>query len=180
VSGGTIGTVPTRVRELHLRDAAEIARLQTENREFLAPWDAIRPDVFYTAAGQTVEVQRMLEREEDGTVAARAILDDQGRLAGVIRLNGITRGAFDSCSLGYWVDRARNGQGLASGAVAAVLDLAFGPLRLHRVQAETLRHNVRSQRVLLKNGFEHIGMAPKYIRIAGEWQDHDLFQKLGG
>ncbi len=170
--------MPTRVRELHLRDAPEIARLQAANRGFLAPWDAIRPDVFYTAAGQTIEVQRMLEREVDGTLAGRAILDDDGLLAGVIRLNGITRGAFDSASLGYWVDQARNGQGLASSAVAAVLDLAFGPLRLHRVQAETLRHNVRSQRVLTKNGFEHIGMAPKYIRIAGQWQDHDLFQRL--
>jgi ribosomal-protein-alanine N-acetyltransferase len=170
--------MPTRVRELHLRDAPEIARLQAANRDFLAPWDAIRPDVFYTAAGQTIEVQRMLEREEEGSVVARAILDDDGLLAGVVRLNGITRGAFDSCSLGYWVDRARNGRGFASEAVAAVLDLAFGRLRLHRVQAETLRHNVRSQRVLTKNGFEHIGMAPKYIRIAGRWQDHDLFQKL--
>jgi ribosomal-protein-alanine N-acetyltransferase len=172
--------VPERVRPLVVGDAAEIARLQAANREFLAPWDAIRPDVFYTETGQTVEVRRMLEREEEGSVAARAILDDDGRLAGVIRLNGITRGAFDSCSLGYWVDRSRNGRGLASGAVAAVLAVAFGPLRLHRVQAETLRHNVRSQRVLAKNGFEHIGMAPKYIRIAGEWQDHDLFQRLDG
>jgi ribosomal-protein-alanine N-acetyltransferase len=143
--------VPDRVRPLVADDAAEIARLQAANREFLAPWDAIRPDVFYTEAGQVVEVQRMLEREAEGSIAARAILDGDGLLAGVIRLNGITRGAFDS---------------------------AFGPLRLHRVQAETLRHNGRSQRVLAKNGFEHIGMAPKYLRIAGEWQDHDLFQKL--
>jgi [ribosomal protein S5]-alanine N-acetyltransferase len=170
--------VPARIRPLTLEDAAEIARLQAENRSFLAPWDAIRPDVFYTAPGQLVEVQRMLDREREGSVAARAILDDAGALAGVVRLNGITRGAFDSCSMGYWVDRARNGQGLASRAVAAALELAFGPLGLHRVQAETLRHNVRSQRVLAKNGFERIGMAPKYIRIAGEWQDHDLFQRL--
>ena len=61
-----------------------------------------------------------------------------------------------------------------------MLELAFGALALHRVQAETLRHNVRSRRVLAKNGFERIGMAPKYLRIAGEWQDHDLFQKLSG
>lgn len=168
------------VRELRLDDAPEIARLQAANRAFLAPWDAIRPDVFYTAAGQAIEVQRMLEREREGTVAARAILDDDGLLAGIVRLNGITRGAFESCSLGYWVDQARNGHGLASRAVGAVLELAFGPLGLHRVQAETLRHNVRSQRVLTKNGFERIGMAPGYIRIAGRWQDHDLFQKLAG
>jgi [ribosomal protein S5]-alanine N-acetyltransferase len=170
--------VPDRIRPLTLEDAAEIARLQAANRAFLAPWDAIRPDVFYTAPGQLVEVQRMLERERDGVVVARAILDDDGHLAGIVRLNGITRGAFDSCSMGYWVDSARNGRGLASGAVAAALRLAFGPLALHRVQAETLRHNVRSQRVLAKNGFEHIGMAPRYIRIAGEWQDHELYQRL--
>lgn len=166
------------MRPLRPDDAAEIARLQAANRAFLAPWDAIRPDVFYTAAGQVVEVERMLEREVDGTAAARAILDDDGLLAGVIRLNGITRGAFDSCAMGYWVDQDRNGRGLATEAVAAALELAFRELGLHRVQAETLRHNVRSQRVLAKNGFERIGMAPKYLRIAGEWQDHDLFQRL--
>jgi ribosomal-protein-alanine N-acetyltransferase len=76
------------------------------------------------------------------------------------------------------VAREANGRGYASEAVAAMLRLAFDELRLHRVQAETLRHNVRSQRVLAKNGFEHIGMAPRLMRIAGEWQDHDLFQRL--
>ncbi|GAA2752585.1 GNAT family N-acetyltransferase [Amnibacterium kyonggiense] len=168
----------SRLRPLVPDDAAEIARLQAANRAFLAPWDAIRPDVFYTEPGQAVEVERMLAREAEGTAAARAILDDAGRLAGVIRLNGITRGAFESCSVGYWVDQERNGQGLASSAVAAVLDLAFRDLGLHRVQAETLRHNARSQRVLAKNGFERFGMAPAFLRIAGEWQDHDLFQRL--
>ncbi|MGN6445128.1 GNAT family N-acetyltransferase [Amnibacterium sp.] len=170
--------MPPSVRPLVPGDAAEIARLQAANRAFLAPWDAVRPDAFYTEPGQAVEVQRMLDHEVAGTAVARAILDDEGRLAGVIRLNGVVRGAFESCVMGYWVDRERNGRGLASRAVAAMLDLAFRDLRLHRVQAETLRHNVRSQRVLEKNGFERIGMAPAYLRIAGEWQDHDLFQRL--
>jgi [ribosomal protein S5]-alanine N-acetyltransferase len=168
----------SRTRPVRLDDAADVARLQGANRAFLAPWDAIRPDVFYTEPGQRVELQRMIDRQAEGTAEAHAILDDDGVLVGVIRLNGITRGAFDSCALGYWVAESANGRGFASGAVAAMLEHAFGPLRLHRVQAETLRHNVRSQRVLARNGFEHIGMAPKYIRIAGEWQDHDLFQRL--
>jgi ribosomal-protein-alanine N-acetyltransferase len=159
-------------------DVPDLARLLDANREFMAPWDAIRPDVFYTAPGQAVEVQRMIDRRQEGTLVAHAILDDAGALAGVIRLNTIVRGAFDSATLGYWVDRAANGRGYASEAVAALVALAFGPLALHRIEAATLRHNVRSQRVLAKNGFTHIGMAPQYIRIAGEWQDHDLFQRL--
>jgi ribosomal-protein-alanine N-acetyltransferase len=163
-----------------LDDAPEIARLQAANRTFLAPWDAIRPDVFYTAPGQAVEVQRMIRRREQGTLVAHAILDDDGALVGVVRLADIVRGAFESCSLGYWVDRGANGRGFASEAVAAMLAVAFGELALHRVEAATLRHNARSQRVLAKNGFGRIGMAPQYIRIAGRWQDHDLFHRLAG
>ncbi|WP_313959774.1 GNAT family protein [Microbacterium paludicola] len=48
----------------------------------------------------------------------------------------------------------------------------------HRVQAATLTHNTASQRVLVANGFIRIGAAARYLRIAGEWQDHLLFQRL--
>lgn len=172
--------MPARTRPVTVDDAAVIAEVQAANRVFLAPWDAIRPDAFYTEAGQRVELQRAVDRRAEGTAAASAILDDEGRVVGVIRLNGIVRGAFESCSMGYWVGQEANGRGYASQAVAEMLALAFGELALHRVQAETLRHNVRSQRVLARNGFQRIGMAPKFIRIAGEWQDHDLFQVLAG
>ena len=54
--------------------------------------------------------------------------------------------------------------------------MAFGELGLHRIQAETLLHNIRSQRVLERGGFVRIGMAPAYLNIAGTWQDHILYQ----
>ena len=47
-----------------------------------------------------------------------------------------------------------------------------------RVQAEILADNTGSQRVLERNGFYRIGMAPAYLRINGRWQDHVLFQAL--
>ncbi|MNH44766.1 ribosomal-protein-S5-alanine N-acetyltransferase [compost metagenome] len=62
--------------------------------------------------------------------------------------------------------------------MSQILEYSRTELRLHRMQAATLLHNIGSQRVLLGNGFERIGLAPKYLRIAGEWQDHVLFQRL--
>jgi ribosomal-protein-alanine N-acetyltransferase len=56
--------------------------------------------------------------------------------------------------------------------------VAFEELGLHRVQAETLLLNVRSQRVLERNGFVRFGVAPKYLKIAGEWQDSARYQLL--
>ena len=74
--------------------------------------------------------------------------------------------------------RPANGRGLATRAVAAIVAEAFGPIGLHRVEAGTQPENLASQRVLEKNGFVRIGLAPSYLRIAGEWRDHILYQRV--
>jgi ribosomal-protein-alanine N-acetyltransferase len=106
------------------------------------------------------------------------ILDGDGRLIGKATLTGVVRGPFRSADLGYWVSEDSNGRGHGTQAVAAVVRMAFEELGLHRLQAGTLLHNERSQRVLIKNGFTRIGVAPEYLRIAGRWQDHVLFQRI--
>ena len=105
------------------------------------------------------------------------ILDD-GEPAGVVGLSNIVRGPRQSAILSYWVDEPRNGRGLATRAVAAVVDIAFGELHLHRVEAGTLPDNFASQRVLEKNGFERYGLARSFLLIAGEWRDHVLFERI--
>lgn len=91
-------------------------------------------------------------------------------------LNEIVRGPLQSCSLGYWVSASDNGRGVATAAVRDIIRVAFEELGLHRIQAGTLLHNVRSQRVLEHNGFVRFGVAPEYLNIAGEWQDNALYQ----
>ena len=63
-------------------------------------------------------------------------------------------------------------------AVRRMTALAFDELGLHRVQAETLVHNTRSQQVLHRVGFTRYGLAPQYLKIAGRWQDHVMYQLL--
>ena len=104
------------------------------------------------------------------------ILDEAVRVVGRITLNDIVRGPFQSCHLGYWLSAAENGRGLATAAVRDITRVAFEELRLHRIQAATLLHNIRSQRVLERSGFVRFGVAPAYLKIAGQWQDHALYQ----
>jgi len=165
-------------RVVSMDDAEVLANELLANREFLAPWTPIRPDDYFTAEVQRAVVAKELDAYAREVMLPLVILDGSGQLAGRIHLNGITRGAFQSASLGYWVSQARNGRGLASAAVAEVIDIAFESLGLHRLQAETLLYNVRSQRVLTRNGFTPFAVAPSYIQIAGEWQDHIMFQLL--
>lgn len=164
-------------RPLSLDDVPELTALLVEQREFMSPWDPLRDDVYFTEEVQRRLVAESLTAQDDGRALEHVILDG-GSIVGRIRLAGIVRGAFQSSPIGYWVAREHNGRGLATAAVAEMLGIAFGELGLHRVQAETLEHNVASQRVLARNGFEAIGLAPAYLQIAGRWQDHILWQRL--
>ena len=157
------------IRPLVESDASALLELRLANREFMAPFDPVRPASYFT-----LEHQTELARNEQGV--AFAVLDD-GALAGKITLSNVSFGAFRSANVGYWIDERRNGRGLASRAVAEVVEHAFGQLGLHRLEAGTLVDNLASQRVLEKNRFERIGLARNYLRINAAWRDHMLFQR---
>jgi ribosomal-protein-alanine N-acetyltransferase len=161
------------IRAVRPEDAGELAALYRANRDFLAPFEPVRPPEFFSAEGQTARLRRQLADDTHPF----AILDD-GTVAGTINLFGIVQDGPESGVIGYWVDGSRNGRGLATAAVGEILEFAFGDLGLHRVEAATLVENVPSQRVLEKNEFERIGLARGYLRIAGDWRDFFLFQRL--
>lgn len=165
------------IRLIEVGDAPTLAAVTAANRAFLAPWEPVRGEAFFTEEGQRSSIVAALAEHEAGRAAPFVILDS-GEIVGRIVLNTIVRGPFRSASLGYWVAESRNGRGIATAAVRAVARVAFRELGLHRIQADTLIHNVASQRVLLRSGFTHIGTAPSYLCIASRWQDFHLFQLL--
>ena len=156
------------IRRLRPDDAEELAALLRANRDFLAPFDPVRDERFFTPAGQAERIG------QHGNLFA--ILDGD-EIAGTIAISNVVLGAFRSANVGYWVDRPRNGRGLGSGALAAIVETAFGELELHRLEAGTLVDNIASQRVLERNRFTRIGVAPRYLHIGGAWRDHVLFQR---
>jgi ribosomal-protein-alanine N-acetyltransferase len=159
-------------------DAENLARAYVRNREHLAHWEPVRGEEFFTAHGQADVLERGEQERLAGHQARWVLADADGEIVGSMTLGSISRGPFSSAGLGYWIDGALNGRGLATAAVRQVCRIADLALRLHRVQAGTLLDNAGSQRVLAKSGFEPIGVAPAYLHIAGRWQDHRLFQRI--
>jgi ribosomal-protein-alanine N-acetyltransferase len=159
-------------------DAEALAMLVSSNRRFTAPWDPIRAEEFFTVGGQAASIEDALAQHDQGIGLAHVIVDDTGEVVGRITLHGITRGAFQSCGVGYFVGERHNGRGLAIAAVGEMKRIAFDELALHRIKAGTLPHNTASQVVLGRSGFVRYGLAPQYLSIAGRWQDHVLFQVL--
>jgi ribosomal-protein-alanine N-acetyltransferase len=174
---GNNGPVPT-CRLISLDDAPVLAGLVTANREFLAPWEPVRGEEYFTEAGQRVSIDASLAEHERGRGLPCVIVDSEGAVIGRVNLNTIVRGAAQSASLGYWLAQSAGGRGFATAAVRDIVRVAFSELGLHRIQADTLVHNGASQRVLERNGFVRIGLAPRYLKIAGRWQDCILHQLL--
>ena len=165
-------------RLITLADAEPLASLVTADRDYLSPWSPLQGDVYFTAAGQRAVIARDLGAHERGTMLPLAILGPDGAICGRVNLNSIVRGALQGASVGYWVSQFRAGHGLATAAVTEITGIGFGELGLHRLEAATLLHNTPSQRVLARSGFHPFAVVESYLKIAGRWQDHILFQLL--
>jgi ribosomal-protein-alanine N-acetyltransferase len=165
------------LRLLRRDDGPELAAAYACNREHLEPWEPARPATFYEADYQAQRIPVQLLEHLNGR-SVPLLLERAGEIVGRVNLSDIVRGAFCSAHLGYWVDARLAGRGLMTAAVEAAVAHARDDLRLHRIQAATLLHNAASQRVLERTGFERFGVAPRYLQIAGRWQDHVLFQRI--
>lgn len=164
------------IRALSEADAPSLAAAYRRNRDHLAPWQPIRGEAFYSDDGQAAAVLATLEAAAAGTQDPWLITCGAD-IVGRVTLSNIARGMFLSANLGYWTDHGHTGRGLATGAVGFAVRRA-DELGLHRVEAGTLADNLASQRVLLKCGFDRIGLARAYLFIAGQWQDHEIFQRI--
>jgi [ribosomal protein S5]-alanine N-acetyltransferase len=171
---------PVQLHPLRRRDAAEWSRLRLANEQWLAPWEptsAIPWGSRHSPAAYRA-MRRVIGRRARLGLTVPFAVRVEGRLAGQVTLDNIVRGAMRSAHLGYWIDRAVAGRGLATIAVALVCDHAFGAVGLHRVQADIRPENLRSQRLVERLGFRQEGLLRRYLDIDGDWRDHLSYSLL--
>ena len=96
-----------------------------------------------------------------------------GEIIGQLGLGDISRGAFQSCYLGYWIGEGFTRRGLMTEAVRLALRHAFKVMKLHRVEANIVPRNRASKGLAKKVGMRYEGTAKRYLKIAGRWEDHE-------
>jgi ribosomal-protein-alanine N-acetyltransferase len=101
-----------------------------------------------------------------------------GATVGVIILNEVVRGAFQSAYLGYYGFAPHAGQGYMTEGLGLVLGHAFRTLGLHRLEANIQPGNRASRALVRRLGFRREGFSPRYLRIGGRWRDHERWAIL--
>lgn len=176
-------TPELRDRDILLRGArnSDFAAWQSVRRqswEFLKPFEPRWGEADLKKVVFDARLRRCRSEAKSGHEYSFLIFlcdgDDQV-LVGGITLSNIRRRSAQMANLGYWMSAESAGNGIMTRAVGMLLPFVFNTLRLHRIQAACLPHNIASRCVLEKNGFREEGYAENYLQIDGAWQDHVLY-----
>lgn len=163
------------LRLLKPSDAESMSHLEARNRDFFQLTAPLRDPEFYTTEGQLKRIKKAIEMQElDQNYSFGVFLTNTDELIGNITLSEVVRADLQSCWIGYSLDKNHNGRGIMTEAVRLVVSYAFHDLKLHRIEAGVMPHNVASIKVLEKAGFHQEGLSRKNVKINGEWQDHVL------
>jgi ribosomal-protein-alanine N-acetyltransferase len=162
-----------------MQDYSAWAELRALSRAHLTPWEPqwTRDELTRSNFRRRLR-QYQRETRDDQGYAYLVFTESDTMLVGGLNLSNVRRGVAQAASIGYWMGAPYAGRGLMTEAVRAATSFAFGNLRLNRLEAACLPSNAASQRVLEKVGFALEGRARRYLKINGQWQDHDLFALL--
>lgn len=167
------------IRPLTADDAAELLRLMQDNRDFFERYSATRSPDFYTMESQVKRIQKQAEAmQNDHAYNFGIFANSDNTLVGTVSLFQVLRGSLQSAFIGYDLDQSHNGKGYTTEAVRLVVAYAFQELKLHRIEAGVMPHNIASIRVLEKAGFHKEGIARKNVQINGKWEDHQVLAIL--
>jgi [ribosomal protein S5]-alanine N-acetyltransferase len=156
----------TYLRRGRERDAGEFTKLMRSSFDLHQPWSfpPTDPDDFRAL------VERA--RNEDFELLLLCRRDDDAIL-GFFNLSQIFRGPFMNAYLGYAVGQPFAGQGYMAEGIELVLQHAFGSMRLHRLEVNIQPSNSASIALAKRAGFRLEGFSPRYLKIDGQWRDHE-------
>lgn len=163
------------LRQMEMRDAARLFELTEENRPYLRQWlpwvdNAHSPEDTRHFISQTIA-------QYEANRAPNAVICIAGAIAGSVGCHPIDW-ANRSCSLGYWLDGARQGSGIVTRCCIAMVDYLFDELNLHRVVIQCGVGNTRSCAIPRRLGFVHEGVLREAERVNDRWVDLNVWSML--
>jgi len=160
-----------RLERPTLRSTAEFLAAVHRSRKLHAPW-VKAPS---TEAAYCTFVRRVRTHNHVGYLIR---LRGSGELIGVVGISEIVHGSLRSAYLGYYAFAPHERQGLMMEGLSLVIKRAFGPLRLHRLEANVQPGNRASLKLIRRLGFRREGYSPRYLKVLGRWRDHERWALL--
>lgn len=162
------------LRRLRAADEEDFVRLARESADLHGNWVRTPTD--------PPSFREYLGRFADPAAGEALLIKraDTGAIAGHATLTGIVRKPYDRAVLGFAAFAPNAGRGFMTEGVGLTVLYAFGPLGLHRVEADVQPGNEPSRRLVIRLGFRREGYSPEFINIGGVWRDHERWAITSG
>ena len=161
----------TRIQTPQAGDEETFLATMRDSVGLHSPWVSAPKD---HAAWQ--RYMKRLERENEAGFLVKRIHD--GALCGVVNLNVITYEALCSAYVSYFGVAGQVEKGYMKEGLSQVIRHAFDQLGLHRLEANIQPGNLSSIALAQSTGFQYEGFSPRYLKISGEWCDHERWAVL--
>lgn len=148
----------------------------TRNKEFLKPWEPNREESFYKPIFHKKTIRREMDLIDNLAMLRLWIFKKEDKYfektIGTLAFSNIVRGCFQSCFLGYKLDKDEIKKGYMTEALQEGIRVMFEDYGLHRIEANIIPRNIASINLVKGLGFENEGLSKKYLKINEVWEDH--------
>ncbi|MFC9650366.1 MULTISPECIES: GNAT family N-acetyltransferase [unclassified Streptomyces] len=157
----------TFLRAYRPDDADEFTARVRESRDLHRPWlfPPADAEAYAAYAGRF-----LADPAREGCLVCDR---EDGGIAGFVNISNIVHGAFRCGAIGYAAFAHAAGRGLLTEGLGLVVRHAFGPLGLHRLEANVQPANTASLALVRRVGFRLEGYSPDFLHIDGAWRDHE-------
>lgn len=168
------------LRPLKESDYESWKEVRTRCRDWLVKWEPRLPGNDHPEPSKSAFKAKVggMQRDREFGIGYGFGIFLNTTFLGEITLGSIQRSAFQSGTIGYWIDKAAAGNGYMPEAVVLVLQFAFEQVGLHRVEINIVPFNRASLRVVEKLSLRYEGTSQDYLLIDGVWQDHARFAMI--
>ena len=146
-----------KLRTLQEKDNEQIALLMNNK----AIWDNLKDYIPFPY--DVEDADSFIEFSKEHETSKSFAIEFNSILCGIITLNLQDDIYSLSAELGYWVGEEYWGKGLATKAIAQVVQYGFSELTINRIYAGVFEHNKASMKILEKNGFSKDCVAKKAV-----------------
>ena len=154
------------LRPPELSDEAEFCDAMHASRRHHGGWIAMPTthDAF---------VAYVARNADDSRAMFLACRRSDGAIVGFFNIGEIIRGGLQQAFIGYGGVAGYAGQGYMTEGMQLALGQAFGPLKLHRLEANIQPENAASIALARRCGFVKEGFSERYLKVGGRWRDHE-------
>ncbi len=183
--GGSVMKFEFTTERLRLKvlteDAAPmVLNFYKNNADIFEKYEPINGDDFYSLKRQ----QKILEYEYQYILKLSMIRywifekNNPNKIIGTVSFRNILRPIYQSCTIGYKMDRDYMNKGYCSEAIKAAIPQIANELGIHRFEALILPDNAPSIHMVQKLGFQYEGILRDKIIINGKRLDHCMYAYL--